>query len=147
MFETFVLNEDLKRQVYPNQGIINSAKHSAAFIGITTIVAALCFHFLKINYFYFQHTLAYSKFYFSLSLIFLTLVLSGFMIGGGKVCVQHFTLRFILTRHHLTPWRYVHFLNYCTERRLLQQVGGRYRFIHRELLEHLARGGHGSNIE
>jgi len=145
MFETFVLNEDLKRQVYPNQGIINSAKHSAAFIGITTIVAALCFHFLKINYFYFQHTLAYSKFYFSLSLIFLTLVLSGFMIGGGKVCVQHFTLRFI--RHHLTPWRYVHFLNYCTERRLLQQVGGRYRFIHRELLEHLARGGHGSNIE
>jgi hypothetical protein len=36
------------------------------------------------------------------------------------------------------PWRYDRFLNYCYERRLLQKIGGRYRFIHRELLEHFA---------
>jgi hypothetical protein len=29
--------------------------------------------------------------------------------------------------------------NYCTGRRLLQRVGDRDRFIHRELLEHLAK--------
>ncbi len=37
------------------------------------------------------------------------------------------------------PWRYDRFLDYCHERRLLQKIGGRYRFIHRELLEHFAR--------
>jgi NACHT domain len=139
MFETFVLNEEIKHEDYPNQGIINSAKYSAAFAGITIGVAALCFYFIKNNKFYFQHTLAYSKILFFLSLMLLTLVLSGFMRGGGRVCVQHFTLRVILSFNHLVPWHYVRFLKYCTERRLLQQVGGRYRFIHRELLEHLAK--------
>jgi hypothetical protein len=33
---------------------------------------------------------------------------------------------------------YVRFLIYCHDRRLLQQIGGRDRFIHRELLDHFA---------
>jgi len=37
------------------------------------------------------------------------------------------------------PWNYVRFLNYCEERKLLQCVRGRYRFIHRELLDHIAQ--------
>ena len=51
----------------------------------------------------------------------------------------------LLVRHVLwskgkiVPWNLVRFLTYCHERRLLQQIGGRYRFIHRELLEHFAR--------
>ncbi|MCY7392411.1 MAG: hypothetical protein LH647_13295 [Leptolyngbyaceae cyanobacterium CAN_BIN12] len=61
--------------------------------------------------------------------------------GGGRPFIQHFILRFILALNHLTPWRYVRFLNYCTERRLLQRVGGRYRFLHRELLEYFAEKG------
>jgi len=65
----------------------------------------------------------------------------GFYCGGGIPFIQHFCLRFILILSHLTPWRYVRFLNYCVDRRLLQRVGGRYRFLHRELLEHFAGGG------
>ncbi len=34
------------------------------------------------------------------------------------------------------PWNYARFLSYCVERRLLQRISGRYRFIHRELLDH-----------
>ena len=52
---------------------------------------------------------------------------------------QHLPRRLIL---HLTgkmPWNLAQFLTYCHDRRLLQQIGGRYRFIHRELLEHFAR--------
>ena len=37
------------------------------------------------------------------------------------------------------PWNYAQFLDYCVERRLVQRVGGRYRFLHRELLEHFMR--------
>ena len=57
---------------------------------------------------------------------------------GGITCIQHLTLRIILTRHHKIPWNLARFLTYCHERRLLQQIGGRYRFIHRELLDHFA---------
>ncbi len=62
--------------------------------------------------------------------------LFGFCLGGGIEVVQHVTLRAILTCTGNTPWHYARFLNYCAERRLLQRVGGRYRFIHRELLDH-----------
>jgi len=47
--------------------------------------------------------------------------------------------RFILCFHtRVIPWNYAQFLNYCVERRLLQRIGDRYRFIHRELLDHFA---------
>jgi hypothetical protein len=58
---------------------------------------------------------------------------------GGIANIQHFSLRIILTTHHKIPWNLARFLTYCHERRLLQQIGGRYRFIHRELLDHFAK--------
>nr|MBX2863589.1 NACHT domain-containing protein [Leptolyngbyaceae cyanobacterium MAG.088] len=62
----------------------------------------------------------------------------GIGLGGGVALIQHLTLRAILTCNGKTPWNYARFLNYCAERRLLQRIGGRYRFIHRELLDHFA---------
>jgi hypothetical protein len=44
--------------------------------------------------------------------------------------VQHYTLRFWLARGGTFPWRAVPFLEETTERKLLQSVGGGYRFIH-----------------
>ena len=63
----------------------------------------------------------------------------GIYYGGGLAVIQHIFLRIILTRHYPVPWNLARFLTYCHERRLVQQIGGRYRFIHRELLEHFAR--------
>ncbi|NMF86693.1 hypothetical protein [Nodosilinea sp. P-1105] len=57
---------------------------------------------------------------------------------SSEACVKHFTLRFILYRTHAIPWNYARFLNHCTDRLLLQRVGGRYRFIHRLVLERFA---------
>ncbi len=58
--------------------------------------------------------------------------------GGLLPVIQHLTLRIVLTRHYGLPCNLAQFLTYCHERRLLQQIGGRYRFIHRELLDHFA---------
>lgn len=65
-------------------------------------------------------------------------LLFSFSSGGGLACVQHVCLRFVLWQSGVTPWNLARFLNYCVERRLLQRVGGRYRFLHRELLDHFA---------
>lgn len=53
--------------------------------------------------------------------------------------VMHFSLRCTLCIYSRSlPWNLARFLDYCVERRLLQRVGGRYRFLHRELLEYFA---------
>jgi hypothetical protein len=66
-------------------------------------------------------------------------LLFGILVGGGKACLQHISLRLLLTfSDRVIPWNLAQFLTYCHERRLLQQIGGRYRFIHRELLDHFA---------
>ncbi|MBD2432305.1 MULTISPECIES: hypothetical protein [Fischerella] len=57
---------------------------------------------------------------------------------GGLACIQHLVLRLVLVLNGYTPLHYANFLNYCKELLLLQQVGGRYRFIHRLLQEHFA---------
>jgi DNA polymerase III delta prime subunit len=66
-------------------------------------------------------------------------LLFGLVAGGGVACIQHLCLRLTLTQDRKIPWNYARFLNYCVERRLLQRIGGRYRFIHRELLDHFAQ--------
>jgi DNA polymerase III delta prime subunit len=66
-------------------------------------------------------------------------LLFGILIGGGLAVIQHLSLRIVLSHHYKIPWNLARFLTYCHDRRLLQQIGGRYRFIHRELLDHFAR--------
>jgi hypothetical protein len=65
-------------------------------------------------------------------------LLFGFLVGGGLACVQHVCLRWVLWQRGIAPWNLAQFLDYCVERRLLQRVGGTYRFLHRELLDHFA---------
>jgi GTPase SAR1 family protein len=73
-------------------------------------------------------------------IILLSYVLNiGLVDGGGKACIQHFTLRLILYCNGYVPWNYARFLDYATERIFLQKVGGGYIFIHRLLLEHFAQ--------
>lgn len=65
-------------------------------------------------------------------------ILSGLLNNSGIACIQHFWLRIILWSGGYIPWNYARFLNYATERILLQKIGGSYIFIHRLLLEHFA---------
>ncbi|MGB3514108.1 MAG: hypothetical protein WBA93_33855, partial [Microcoleaceae cyanobacterium] len=54
------------------------------------------------------------------------------------VVIEHLSLRITLFLTKKAPWNYARFLNYATEKMLVQRVGGGYRFIHRLLQERLA---------
>ncbi|MFZ5857184.1 MAG: NACHT domain-containing protein [Chloroflexota bacterium] len=57
---------------------------------------------------------------------------------GGSSLIQHYTLRYILARNNLLPWRLVPFLDHCVDLIFLRRVGGGYIFVHRLLMEHFA---------
>jgi NACHT domain len=70
-------------------------------------------------------------------MVFMTFVMT--LMRSLMPACQHLALRLVLTfSQHSMPWNYARFLNYCTERTLLQRVGGRYRFIHKLLQDHFA---------
>ncbi len=62
----------------------------------------------------------------------------GLYYGGYKV-IQHVALRVVLYLNQCLPWNYAAFLEQAARMKILQQVGGRYRFIHGLLRTHLAQ--------
>jgi DNA polymerase III delta prime subunit len=140
--EFFNLREDLIIRSKPNQGIWNSCK-MMIFSSLTIALGFAIFIFFVIV----AEGISKGKVleslteenYFKLTYGVLSIgSVLGFIGGGGLAVIQHLCLRIILTRHHKIPWNLAQFLTYCHDRRLLQQIGGRYRFIHRELLDHFA---------
>jgi hypothetical protein len=61
---------------------------------------------------------------------------------GGYFLIRHYLTRAIVWKAGLGPWSYVRFLDAATDRLLLRRVGGGHIFVHRALMEHLARGWH-----
>jgi hypothetical protein len=116
--------KELKFRLRPNQGIWNSLQNQmliAIIFFVTLILLFIPFSWLQ---------------YWTNGLFIALFV--GFAVGGGKACLQHLSLRIVLRQSGL-PWNFARFLNYCVERRLLLRVGGSYRFLHRELLDHFAQ--------
>jgi hypothetical protein len=56
----------------------------------------------------------------------------------GLDLIQHLTLRLILGQQGLIPRNYAHFLDYAADRKLIQRIGGQYRFLHDSLRKHFA---------
>ncbi len=140
------LKQDLKIRSKPNQGIWNSLE-SIVWVTILCYPLGSIFYMTanvtrhineRGDWFNLLGILLRHNPQFLLSGV-IGVLSSGFFIGGGFAIIQHICLRFIITRHHKIPWNIARFLTYCHDRRLLQQIGGRYRFIHRELLEHFAK--------
>jgi hypothetical protein len=147
------LNQELKDRSYPNQGIWNSSQSflwttvlSYPFSVISTMVILVLFIDSSTKEVTNTHDL--SKLFFdSLKGGCLGALCFGFFLGGGIACVQHFCLRLVLWQSGTIPWNFARFLNYCVERRLLLRVGGRYRFLHRELLDYFAQLPPGTQIK
>jgi predicted lipid-binding transport protein (Tim44 family) len=109
----------------PNQGIYRTARNAGIMSLIVLLISGLISGLING---------LISGLFFGLSFGLMALIL-----GGGKACIQHFTLRLILYRDGYIPWNYTRFLDYAAERIFLQKVGGGYIFIHRLLLEHFAQ--------
>ncbi|MBD2166449.1 tetratricopeptide repeat protein [Calothrix membranacea FACHB-236] len=119
----------IKTLSVPNQGIKNLWRNA---ILITIIFVPLD---TLILYLVLRSTISVNTILISLPIALLLWI--GF--GGGYVCINHVLVRLSLYYTHSIPWDYARFLNYATERLLLQRVGGRYRFIHDLLRQSLAQ--------
>ncbi|MCI0555233.1 MAG: hypothetical protein L0287_30170 [Anaerolineae bacterium] len=64
--------------------------------------------------------------------------LIGGLNAGYLDLIEHYSLRFVLTRNKSLPWRLVLFLGYAVDLIFLRRVGGSYIFVHRLLMEHFA---------
>ncbi|MBD2328768.1 hypothetical protein [Alkalinema sp. FACHB-956] len=116
----------------PNQGMRESARNALMMFAIGTpmgIILATIGLFLPTSRVDF-----YLNFWLGIGCGLFSAVLT-----GGLPCIQHFVLRVLLWRGGGIPWNYARFLNYAHDLRLMQRVGGRYRFIHELLREHFAQ--------
>ena len=125
-------NESIKSKILPNQGIKQSAKNCLIFglIGglISWLSVGLIFGWIFGEVFEWVFGLIGG----------LSGALNWGLKLGGFACIQHLILRLLLYQNNYIPWNYARFLDYCTERLLLQRIGGRYRFMHKLLQDHFA---------
>lgn len=138
------LKQALPLRSHPNQGIWNSLRNTALVAALSYPIFVMAVSIspivtkLLINQLWSDSTDAVLTNTTQLSGFF-GAISFGLSAGGGQAFIQHFCLRFVLAYSVTFPFFCVPFLNYCAERKLLQPIGGRYRFIHRELLEHFAQ--------
>ncbi len=123
--------------IYPNDGIWKSLRHALYSLVISILSSVTISTIISIQE---KKTIWDIANSIGSGLSFGLMIGSlGFIIFGGRACIQHFVLRLILYRKGYIPWNYARFLDYTTERLFLQRVGGRYRFMHKMLQEHFAK--------
>ena len=137
----FGLRADVLNKTHPNQGIWDSFRNLwiVSVMGSPAGVALYTLFTLAANLAMGEPVSAI----FSLETLIYGVgmtALAGIIAGGGLACIQHASLRFVLWRQGVAPWNYARFLQYMAERRVMQQVGGGFRFLHDLLRKHLAEG-------
>jgi hypothetical protein len=120
----------------PNQGIINAAKLALVMPLLYFLIASFIF---SASLFRLSQSSSPVDI-FPATIIFTFPFLGLFFVFSdvNLILIKHFSLRLVLYYAGCIPWNYARFLNHCTERLLLQRVGGRYRFIHKLVQEHFA---------
>jgi hypothetical protein len=131
---------DVERRIVPNQGIRQSLQNVPIFAALGLVIVGVPYGLLNLS------AAAVVAGALPSAGDWLRLGIgagAGFgLIAGllpGAACVQHLVLRTVLWASGTLPFRYGAFLNFATQRRLLQRVGGRYRFIHILLRDHLGQ--------
>jgi hypothetical protein len=129
---------DVERRLVPNQGIRQSAVNILIFSALGVLIIGLPYGLFNLT------VLAITTWMLPSPFDWLRAaggagVTFGILAGllPGAACIQHLVLRFVFWADGRLPLRLATFLNLATSRRLLQRVGGRYRFIHDLLRDHL----------
>lgn len=148
-FYAGLINSEVDRKVTANQGIFRTRRF--LFIKLLVGFALGLMMSLVIGM---TLSIVYFTQYGSLSTILIGVLFSTFislfLVPGFSIigllsglpeivaCSKHLMVRLVLYKHKYIPWNYAQFLDYCVEIKLLDRVGGRYRFIHKSLQEHFA---------
>jgi hypothetical protein len=130
---------DVERRTRPNQGIWQSAGNIGVFAAMGALLIGLPYGLVNLTMaVVLTRTAPNLNDWFRLAVLpaYIFAVLGGLVPGAAWI--QHFVLRGVLSSGSLAPWKYVRFLDYATDHVLLQRIGGRYRFIHDLLRDHLA---------
>jgi GTPase SAR1 family protein len=130
------LKADIQIRAEPNQGIKNSFKNMVIVSAITVITILPFKVFLEKLM---MGVVDVKNIPGIVSGSLFCLILFSSHKGGGQALIQHLALRLVLASNRYAPFRYDLLLNYCTERLLLQRIGGRYRFMHKLLQDHFAK--------
>jgi DNA polymerase III delta prime subunit len=138
----------LQQTTRPNEGTWRSLENALRFAYVGGIVLVLCVFVFQEKIHAFLPSLGFNSTtipsFINTFVIYTSCIFAGLFLvltQAGTAFIQHFSLRIVLAKNGL-PWYFARFLNYCVERRLLLRVGGSYRFLHRELLEHFAQSKH-----
>lgn len=130
------MRAEIQTQVVANQGIKDSWRNIFLFVlWVLLVTGLLCLRFQVSIHIFIDRGFSPQVF---LGYIIYIIGFASFE-GGGQALLQHFALRLVLAWNRYAPLRYDLLLNYCTERLLLQRVGGRYRFMHKLLQDHFAK--------
>lgn len=131
------LESELNEKQLPNQGIKRPVKTVLMFGSVGALLFPLMF--CLIMWLMFGLVGGLSGLQKLLMLMLLTgmlwrIMLAGVLVGGlagglGSI-VKHVCLRFVLYHAGVAPWDYEKFLGHAENHRFIQQVGGRYRFVH-----------------
>jgi len=123
----------IERRTLPNHGILLSLQNSLILGELIAVISGFITYILIVL---FSNGNEMKQSVFGIALLTGTIV---WMIYGGMAVAFHYTLRFILQIRGYLPWKLVPFLDYCADNLVPQKVGGGYIFIHRMLLENLAK--------
>ena len=133
---------EIKQRKYSNQGIKQSVKNGIRLsviaisfsIIISVLIQSIIFQIIIVSNLDFNLELLDRL---NLTVLGVILILSIWF--SALPVIQHVSLRLVLWLFGHAPWNYAKFLDYATDRMILQRVGGGYRFIHRLLQEHFAK--------
>lgn len=129
------MKEDIVVTTEPNQGIKNLWSNMLRFTLLLIPIAALLTLRFNVGINAIADKSLSTKVIASYAIYIIGFA---FFESGGKALAQHTVLRLICYLKRYAPLRYGKMLDYCTERHILQRLGGRYRFVHRLLQKHFA---------
>lgn len=136
-----LVTSDITTRVIPNEGIRRSLRNSLLLTFFSMLIGGLIGVLISGGITISLGIVHQAHLLFAVMFGAAVGVVVGLFVGlrtGGTACFQHLILRLLLWRNGFSPWHYVCFLDYATERVFLRRVGGGYIFIHRMLLEYFA---------
>jgi hypothetical protein len=155
VLQASVRSNELPQRARPNQGIYYARKNAIGTFLIITLVCILIGLVVGITVGALIAVLigGFTRWLFNGFVGGLLLgiplgLFSGFLGGvlkyGGESIVQHYTLRYLLSRAKILPYPFrdsdlVAYLDAMKERIFLRRVGGGWIFVHRSLMEHFAQ--------